>query len=113
MNCCHFVWAVTEAEVAVCKCVSSAGEHPLSISAQCEGGPRGKTVDSPTPKLANARPVEAKPKVRRNPKAPRQVLPVRSPEERVQGAVEVSLGFSLSKPGLRHYVACSAKIPFV
>ncbi|MGO8818101.1 MAG: NADPH-dependent glutamate synthase [Terriglobia bacterium] len=54
-------------------------------------------MDSPTPKLINPRPVEAKPKVRRNPKAPRQVLPVRSPEERVQGAVEVSLGFSLEQ----------------
>ena len=69
----------------------------LGISAQCKGGPRGKTVDSQSPKQADARPVEAKPKLRRNPKAPRQVLPVRSPEERVQGSAEVSLGFSLEQ----------------
>ena len=42
-------------------------------------------------------PVEAKPKLRRNPKAPRQVLPVRTPEERVQGSAEVALGFSLEQ----------------
>jgi glutamate synthase (NADPH/NADH) small chain len=41
--------------------------------------------------------VEAKPKLRRNPKAPRQVLPVRSPEERVKGAVEVAQGFTLEQ----------------
>ncbi|MGA2982186.1 MAG: NADPH-dependent glutamate synthase [Terriglobia bacterium] len=54
-------------------------------------------MDSQTPKQANSRPVEAKPKLRRNPKAPRQVLPVRLPEERVQGSDEVSLGFSLEQ----------------
>ena len=69
----------------------------LGISAQRKSGPRGKTVDSQTPKQADARPVEAKPKPRRNPKAPRQVLPVRSPEERVQGYAEVALGFSLEQ----------------
>lgn len=37
------------------------------------------------------------PKPRPNPKAPRQVLPVRTPEERVQGCQEVSLGFSLEQ----------------
>ena len=54
-------------------------------------------MDSNTPKQADVRPVQEKPRVRRNPKAPRQVLPVRSPEERVQGSSEVSLGFSLEQ----------------
>jgi glutamate synthase (NADPH/NADH) small chain len=51
-------------------------------------------VDPKTSKQVNARPAEAKAQPRRNPKAPRQVLPVRSPEERVKGAPEVALGFS-------------------
>ena len=54
-------------------------------------------MESQTPKQVDALPVEAKPKLRRNPKAPRQVLPVRTPEERVQGSVEVALGFSLEQ----------------
>ena len=54
-------------------------------------------MDSLTPKQSDALPVEAKPKLRRNPKAPRQVLPVRTPEDRVQGSKEVSLGFSLEQ----------------
>lgn len=75
-----------------------AWEEPsLGLSAQREGGPRGKTVDSQTPKQTEALPAATQPKLRRNPKAPRQVLPVRSPEERVQGAAEVSLGFSLEQ----------------
>jgi glutamate synthase (NADPH) small chain len=68
-------------------------------------------VDSPTPKLINPRPVEAKPKVRRNPKAPRQVLPVRSPGERVQGAVEVSLGFSLEQARIEALRCLQCKDP--
>jgi len=54
-------------------------------------------VDSQTPKQVDTHQAESKPKLRRNPKAPRQVLPVRSPEARVQGAEEVSLGFSLEQ----------------
>jgi glutamate synthase (NADPH) small chain len=50
-------------------------------------------VDSQTPKQGDA--AKTKPRPKPNPKAPRQVLPVRSPEERIQGAAEVSLGFSL------------------
>ncbi len=83
----------------------------LGISAQRNGGQRGKTVDSNSPKQADARPVEAKPKVRRNPKAPRQVLPVRSPEERVQGAAEVSLGFSLEQARIEALRCLQCKDP--
>jgi glutamate synthase (NADPH/NADH) small chain len=54
-------------------------------------------VDSQTPKQADAVAVKAKPRLKPNPKAPRQVLPVRAPEERVQGAAEVALGFSLEQ----------------
>jgi glutamate synthase (NADPH/NADH) small chain len=54
-------------------------------------------VDSENRKQAVPTTAEGKPKLRRNPKAPRQVLPVRSPEERVQSAAEVSLGFSLEQ----------------
>ena len=54
-------------------------------------------MDSTSSNEAKSRPVEAKPKLRRNPKAPRQVLPVRSPEERVKGAVEVAQGFTLDQ----------------
>ncbi|MGD0227821.1 MAG: NADPH-dependent glutamate synthase [Terriglobia bacterium] len=68
-------------------------------------------VDSQTPKQADARPAEAKPKVRRNPKAPRQVLPVRSPEERVQGADEVSLGFSLEQARIEALRCLQCKDP--
>jgi glutamate synthase (NADPH/NADH) small chain len=49
------------------------------------------------PKQTDARPADTQPKPRRNPKAPRQVLPVRSPEERVKGAVEVAQGFTLEQ----------------
>jgi glutamate synthase (NADPH/NADH) small chain len=56
----------------------------------------GENVDSPTPKQAVGG-AGAKPKPRPNPKAPRQTLPVRTPEERVQGHEEVSLGFSLEQ----------------
>ena len=83
----------------------------LSISAQRNGSQRGKTVDSKSPKQADARPVEAKPKLRRNPKAPRQVLPVRSPEERVQGATEVSLGFSLEQARIEALRCLQCKDP--
>jgi glutamate synthase (NADPH/NADH) small chain len=55
--------------------------------------------------------VEAKPKLRRNPKAPRQVLPVRSPEERVQGAAEVSLGFSLEQARIEALRCLQCKDP--
>ena len=68
-------------------------------------------MDSQTPKQADARPVEAKPKLRRNPKAPRQVLPVRSPEERVQGAAEVSLGFSLEQARIEALRCLQCKDP--
>ena len=54
-------------------------------------------MESQTPKQADALTVEAKPKLKPNPKAPRQVLPVRTPEERVKGAEEVALGFSLEQ----------------
>ena len=54
-------------------------------------------MESQTPKQADGRPVGPKPKPRPNPKAPRQVLPVRTPEDRVQGCKEVSLGFSLEQ----------------
>ncbi len=54
-------------------------------------------MDSNLRKQTDALPGDAKPKPKRNPKAPRQVLPVRSPQERVQSAVEVSLGFSLEQ----------------
>jgi glutamate synthase (NADPH/NADH) small chain len=54
-------------------------------------------VDSQTPKQADAVAVNAKPKLKPNPKAPRQVLPVRTPEDRVQGSAEVALGFSVEQ----------------
>jgi glutamate synthase (NADPH/NADH) small chain len=85
--------------------------HPLGISAQRVGGPREKTVDSNIPKQADMRPVQDKPKVRRNPKAPRQVLPVRSPAERVQGAAEVSLGFSLEQARIEALRCLQCKDP--
>ena len=34
---------------------------------------------------------------KRNPKAPRQALPVRAPEERIQSSAEVALGFELEQ----------------
>ncbi|HMD83733.1 MAG TPA: NADPH-dependent glutamate synthase [Terriglobia bacterium] len=68
-------------------------------------------MDSNSPKQADVRPVEAKPKLRRNPKAPRQVLPVRSPEERVQGAAEVSLGFSLEQARIEALRCLQCKDP--
>jgi len=54
-------------------------------------------VDPQTPKQTDARPGEPKPKPRPNPKAPRQALPLRSPEARLAGCEEVSLGFSLEQ----------------
>src|SRR5271157_5637479 len=39
---------------------------------------------------------ESRPKVKPNPKAPRQALPLLSPEERLRGPAEVALGFSLA-----------------
>ena len=54
-------------------------------------------MDSQIPKQADAVPVNAKPKLKPNPKAPRQVLPVRTPEDRVQGSAEVALGFSVEQ----------------
>ena len=68
-------------------------------------------MDSETPKQADALPVEAKPKLKRNPKAPRQVLPVRTPEERVQGAAEVSLGFSLEQARIEALRCLQCKDP--
>jgi len=55
--------------------------------------------------------VEAKPKPRRNPKAPRQVLPVRPPEERVKGPAEVSLGFSLEQARIEALRCLQCKDP--
>jgi len=40
---------------------------------------------------------ESRPKVKPNPKAPRQALPLLSPEERLRGPGEVALGFSLAQ----------------
>ncbi|MBZ5669179.1 MAG: NADPH-dependent glutamate synthase [Acidobacteriia bacterium] len=54
-------------------------------------------MGSQTPKQADARPGEVKAKPRPNPKAPRQALPLLSPEERVKGCKEVSLGFTLEQ----------------
>ena len=54
-------------------------------------------MDSQTPKQADAVAANPKPKLKPNPKAPRQVLPVRTPEVRVQGAEEVALGFNLDQ----------------
>ena len=54
-------------------------------------------MDPQTPKQTDARPGEPKPKPRPNPKAPRQALPLRSPEARLAGCEEVSLGFSLEQ----------------
>jgi glutamate synthase (NADPH/NADH) small chain len=68
-------------------------------------------VNPENPNQADARPAEAKPKLRRNPKAPRQVLPVRSPEERVQGAAEVSLGFSLEQARIEALRCLQCKDP--
>ncbi len=42
-------------------------------------------------------PPENRPRVRPNPKAPRQDLPLLSPEERLRGPEEVALGFSLAQ----------------
>ncbi len=50
-------------------------------------------MDKPTPMQPDAVALKPKPRLKPNPKAPRQVLPVRSPQERVQGAEEVALGF--------------------
>jgi glutamate synthase (NADPH/NADH) small chain len=55
--------------------------------------------------------VVPKPKLRRNPKAPRQVLPVRSPEERVKGPAEVSLGFSLEQAQIEALRCLQCKDP--
>ncbi len=52
-------------------------------------------MDPQTPNQVNSQAEKPKPKVRLNPKAPRQVLPVRSPEERVKGCEEVSRGFQM------------------
>jgi len=68
-------------------------------------------VDSKSPKQDDALTVQAKPKLRRNPKAPRQVLPVRSPEERVQGSAEVSLGFSLEQARIEALRCLQCKDP--
>ena len=68
-------------------------------------------MDSQSPKQADARPAEAKPKVRRNPKAPRQVLPVRSPEERSKSSAEVSLGFSLEQARIEALRCLQCKDP--
>ena len=54
-------------------------------------------MDPQTPKQTDARPGKPKPKPRPNPKAPRQALPLRSPEARLAGCEEVSLGFSLEQ----------------
>jgi len=54
-------------------------------------------VDSPNPTESQGQTPAVKPKVRPNPKAPRQVLPVRPPAERLQSAAEVSLGFTLEQ----------------
>ena len=62
-------------------------------------------------KQADARSAEAKTKPRRNPKAPRQVLPVRSPEERVKSAAEVSLGFSLEQARIEALRCLQCKDP--
>ena len=40
---------------------------------------------------------DSRPKVKPNPKAPRQALPLLSPEERLRGPAEVALGFNLAK----------------
>ncbi len=68
-------------------------------------------MDSQSPKQADACAVETKPKPRRNPKAPRQVLPVRSPKERVQGYAEVSLGFSLEQARIEALRCLQCKDP--
>ncbi len=49
-------------------------------------------MDSKIPNQAPA--ASSKPKLKRNPKAPRQILPVAAPDVRVQGATEVALGFN-------------------
>ncbi len=54
-------------------------------------------MDSQTPKQADAVAANPKPKLKPNPKAPRQILPVRTQEVRVQGAEEVALGFNLDQ----------------
>jgi glutamate synthase (NADPH/NADH) small chain len=54
-------------------------------------------VDTETPKQSDAVAGKAKPRLKPNPKAPRQVLPVRTPEVRVQGAAEVALGFNVDQ----------------
>jgi glutamate synthase (NADPH/NADH) small chain len=66
-------------------------------------------VDSQIPKQADAGPVKAKPK--RNPKAPRQVLPVRTPAERVKGSAEVALGFSVEQVGIEALRCLQCKDP--
>jgi len=40
---------------------------------------------------------ESRPKIKPNPKAPRQPLPLREPEERLRGPAEVALGFTLAQ----------------
>ena len=54
-------------------------------------------MEPQTPKQGDAQTAAIKPKLKPNPKAPRQVLPVRTPEERVKGAEEVATGFSLEQ----------------
>jgi len=53
-------------------------------------------MESRTPDQIST-PRNVKPRLKPNPKAPRQILPVRAPEVRVQGAAEVALGFSVEQ----------------
>jgi len=68
-------------------------------------------VDSKSAKQPDSVPAGAKPKLRRNPKAPRQVLPVMAPEERVKSAVEVAQGFTLEQAKIEALRCLQCKDP--
>ncbi len=55
------------------------------------------TNNTETTKQTVSQSAVPRPKIKLNPKAPRQALPLLSPEERLRGPAEVALGFSLAE----------------
>lgn len=64
-----------------------------------------------SPDVAEGQKPAAPVKVKRNPKAPRQALPVRAPEERITGAQEVSLGFETEHVSIEALRCLNCKDP--
>jgi glutamate synthase (NADPH/NADH) small chain len=58
---------------------------------------RRLTLNTENTKPTATQAPESRPKLKPNPKAPRQALPLLSPEERLRGPEEVALGFSLAQ----------------